>query len=156
MIQQKRWFPFLTVVLSSILLVTASCDKDDDDGPQTQFSLTGNASGAQEVPAVTTPGTGTLNGSYDNTTNLLTYNITWTNLKAAPTMMHFHGPAAVGANASPVVNITNFTAAASGSATGTATLTDAQEMDLMNGLWYYNIHTPPHTGGEIRAQVIVD
>jgi hypothetical protein len=157
MIQQKRWFPLLTIALSTLLLVTASCDDDDDDdGPKTEYNLSGNATGAQEVPAVTTPGTGTLNGTYNNTTNLLTYSINWTNIKAAPTMMHFHGPAPAGANASPVITITGFTAAATGSVSGNATLTEAQETDLLNGLWYYNLHTPNHPGGEIRAQVIVD
>lgn len=71
-------------------------------------------------------------------------------------MMHFHSPTAAGANAPPNVNIANFTAAASGNDSGTATLTEGQETDLMNGLWYYIIHTPLHPGGEIRAQVIVE
>lgn len=140
-----------------VMVVTiAACDGDDDDeGGKIEFTLSGNANGEQEVPAVNTMATGTLSGVYNKNTNLLSYNITWSGLSAAPSMMHFHGPAAAGANAAPIVTISNFTAADAGTATGTATLTDPQETDLMNGLWYYNIHTPNHPNGEIRGQVIV-
>jgi hypothetical protein len=41
----------------------------------------------------------------------------------------------------------------SGSFSGTATITDAQETDLLAGLWYVNIHTTTSGGGEIRGQV---
>jgi hypothetical protein len=34
-----------------------------------------------------------------------------------------------------------------------AVLTDPQESDLLNGLWYANVHTQAHGGGEIRGQV---
>ena len=155
MIAEKGWKSLLYLGLAAVLFATPACDKDDDDEPDTEYSLSGNATGAQEVPTVTTAATGTLTGNYNSSTNMLTYNISWTGLSEAPTMMHFHGPAVAGTNASPVVNITDFTAAAAGSASGSATLTEAQEADLLNGLWYYNIHTPSHGGGEIRAQVVV-
>ena len=41
----------------------------------------------------------------------------------------------------------------SGKIHGTATLTDAQVSDLNAGLWYFNIHTAAHPGGEIRGQM---
>jgi hypothetical protein len=41
----------------------------------------------------------------------------------------------------------------SGSFSGTATITDTQEADLLAGLWYVNIHTTTSSGGEIRGQV---
>ncbi len=146
----------LMLAFASFLFTVASCDDDDNDELRTQYSISGNATGAQEVPAVNTAATGTLSGNYNSATNTLTYSISWTGLSGAPTMMHFHGPAAVGANAGPVVTITGFTAAPSGSVNGTATLSDAQEADLLNELWYYNLHTPDHGAGEIRAQVLVD
>ena len=36
---------------------------------------------------------------------------------------------------------------------GTATLTDAQEQDLMDGKTYANVHTAANPGGEIRGQI---
>ena len=136
-----------------------ACDKDDDDNnnnnPQTSYTLSGNATGSQEVPAVSTSGTGSLSGNYNSNTNLLNYTINWSGLTGPVNLMHFHGPAAVGLTASPVVTITGFTSAASGSVTGSATLTDAQETDLLGGKWYYNLHTALYPNGEIRAQVVV-
>jgi hypothetical protein len=38
---------------------------------------------------------------------------------------------------------------------GNAVLSDAQESDLLAGLWYLNLHTTTHAGGEIRGQVTV-
>jgi hypothetical protein len=40
--------------------------------------------------------------------------------------------------------------------TGTVTLTDAQETDLLAGLWYLNIHSATYAGGEIRGQIVTD
>ncbi|MEP7029817.1 MAG: CHRD domain-containing protein, partial [Pseudolabrys sp.] len=34
-----------------------------------------------------------------------------------------------------------------------ATLTDAQEADMMAGKWYVNVHTANNKGGEIRGQL---
>ena len=154
MLQQKRWAPLPVILFSSLLLFSTSCDKDDDDDvPKTEYTISGTASGAQEVPAVTTPGTGTVSGTYNSSTNVLNYNISWANVKAVPTMMHFHGPAMPGENAPPIITITPFTQAVTGTASGTANLTEAQEADMLAGKWYYNLHTSMHTGGEIRAQV---
>jgi hypothetical protein len=41
-----------------------------------------------------------------------------------------------------------------GAFSGTATITDLQEADLLAGLWYINIHTTFRSGGEIRGQVV--
>ena len=69
----------------------------------------------------------------------------------AATMAHFHGPAAPGANAGPVVPVP--TSALANPMKGTATLTDAQIADLEAGNWYFNIHTAANPGGEIRGQL---
>ncbi len=45
------------------------------------------------------------------------------------------------------------TGADKGSFEGTATLTDAQTAELMDGKWYVNVHTAANKGGEIRGQV---
>lgn len=153
MLSTKRWTFAFGLCLAIVAVSITACDKDDDDGPKTEYTISGNATGEQEVPAVNTPATGTLSGTYNINTNLLTYSINWTGLTAAPSMMHFHGPAPVGQNAPPVVHITGYTVAPTGSVSGTATLTDPQEQQLLDGLWYYNLHTPNHQGGEIRAQV---
>jgi hypothetical protein len=65
------------------------------------------------------------------------------------TAAHFHGPAAVGVNAPPVVPIE-----LSALAKGSATLDDAQAADLSEGRWYLNLHTAANPDGEIRGQVM--
>ena len=37
---------------------------------------------------------------------------------------------------------------------GTATITPDQAKDLLDGKWYFNLHTAANPGGEIRGQVI--
>jgi hypothetical protein len=138
------------------LLAGIGCSKDNNNNnpaPKVDYTLSGTASGSQEVPAVTTAGSGSVTGSYNSSTNLLNYTVTWTGLSGPATLMHFHGPALAGANAGVALGITGFTSAASGSYTGSATLNDTQEADLLAGKWYYNVHTTNNGGGEIRAQV---
>ena len=145
--------------LCALFLVIAfmSCERDKEMVVNNIYNLRGNANGTQEAPTrVTTTATGTITGTYDKSTNALNYTITWNGLIGGnPSAMHFHGPADPGIAAPVAVGITGFTPAASGSFSGNATLTDAQEIDFMNGLWYYNIHNATYPGGEIRGQVFL-
>lgn len=111
--------------------------------------------GAQEVPAVTTSGYGTLDVSYDKSSKTLSYTANWSGLSDSATMMHFHGPAEKGKNAGVIFPITDFTHGASGTATGSVKLDDvkSKESDLLGGKWYFNIHTKKNPAGEIRGQV---
>ena len=144
----------LVALFASASLFFAGCDKDDDDDEM--FKISGNASGAQEVPPVTTSATGTLTGTYDRNTNMLQYTISWTGLSGNVSVAHFHGPALAGVSANPVIDIEITTNGTSGSVTGTATLTEELEDDLLAGRIYYNFHTVLHPAGEIRGQVEAD
>ena len=104
---------------------------------------------ASEVPANSSPATGTADVTFDTASKLLTWKVTYSGLTGPATMAHFHGPAEAGKNAAVVVPIPN---AASG-VDGSATLTDAQAADLMAGKYYINVHTDANKGGEIRGQV---
>ena len=123
------------------------------------YTITALLDGLQEVPPVVTTGTGSLTGTYDDTTNLLTWSGSFASLIGTSSDAHFHGPAAVGVGAGVQVPMTAASGdtfpigVTSGSFSGTATLTATQETQLLTGLWYVNIHSSFRTGGEIRGQV---
>lgn len=124
------------------------------------YDISASLDGAQEVPTVPTPGTGTLTGTYDDESNILLWSGTFTDLIGTTTDAHFHGPAAVGVSAGVQVHITaggggdTFPlGVTSGSFSGSATITETQEAQLLSGLWYINIHSTFRPGGEIRGQV---
>lgn len=108
-----------------------------------------NLTAASEVPPNDSKGTGTADVSFDTSSKLLTWKVSYSGLTGPVTMAHFHGPAEPGKNAGIMVP---FKDTASG-AEGSATLTDSQAADLMAGKLYVNVHTKAHPGGEIRAQV---
>jgi hypothetical protein len=92
-------------------------------------------------------GSGELQAMLDGKT--FTYSATYKDLTGPAVAAHFHGPAAPGADAPPVVPVTVTPSPLKGS----ATLTDAQIADLNAGKWYLNIHTAANPGGEIRGTV---
>jgi hypothetical protein len=105
--------------------------------------------GSDEVPPNTSPGQGQVRATLDTVSKAFTYNITYSGLTGPAVAAHFHGPAAPGSNAPPVIPITKLASPIE----GTATLTDAQVADLSAGKWYFNVHTAAHPGGEIRGQL---
>jgi hypothetical protein len=109
--------------------------------------------GAQQVPPVETPGSGTADLTYDPATRMLTWNITYSGLSAPATMAHFHGPAAAGANGPVTVWLSNKGSPADSPIKGEATLTPEQAAQFTAGQWYINVHTSAHPAGEIRGQV---
>lgn len=126
------------------------CSKDDDpaDANLVKFENI-QITGAEEVPPNSSTATGVFNGTFDKTTKILTYTLTFSGI--SPTAMHFH-KADVGVNGSVVIGIS---AAPYTSPINSATpeLTTEQESDLLNGLWYVNIHSAAFPPGEIRGQV---
>jgi hypothetical protein len=107
--------------------------------------------GADEVPPNTTAGTGKVTATLNTGSKTFSYKVTYSGLTGPATMAHFHGPAAPGANAPPVVPVP--TSALANPMKGSATLTDAQIADLEGGKWYFNVHTAANPGGEIRGQL---
>jgi hypothetical protein len=114
-------------------------------------SLSGQLSGASEVPANASAGSGTVSAKFDKATNVLSWNVTYGGLSGPAKAAHFHGPATAGVNAGVVVPLTG---SLDSPINGTATLTPAQAADLLAGKWYLNVHTAAIPGGEIRAQVV--
>jgi hypothetical protein len=154
---RSRFFASVAGVAIAGMLLLSACDKDDDDDIKNpggaKYSISGPASGDQEVPAVTTSAAGTLTGSYDTVSKSLIYSIDWTGLSGDAAMAHFHGPASAGETAAPMETLTIVTNGIAGKATDTVTASPALHSALMAGKVYYNIHTAINPDGEIRGQV---
>lgn len=114
------------------------------------FTVTLN--GANEVPPVDTPATGTATITYNPTTMTLTWNVTHTGLTGPALRGEFGGPAAATANGNTIRSLgNNLTSPIN----GTDTITAAQAAQLLAGLWYIRIRTTDHRTGEIRGQIVV-
>lgn len=123
-------------------------------GPWEAIQYQAMASGANEVPPVTTDATATAEFTYNYYTNELHYQIHVDNPDAVNfTAMHIHN-GAVGVNGPVVYNFgltaTNET---SFSVAGSTTLSDENEGLLANGLLYVNAHSTTNASGEIRGQI---
>lgn len=110
--------------------------------------------GTEETPPVFSESFGALTATYDDVTNALVYMFEWKfpNGENA-TAAHFHGPAARGVSAPPVIDL-GPVSGASGRSSGVVTLTEGEEAELLAGMWYINVHTATNPGGEIRGQLL--
>jgi hypothetical protein len=114
-------------------------------------SLKADLKGASEVPPKETSSTGTVTATLDTDTNQLKYHVVYSGLSGPVVAAHFHGPAGEGVNAKPQIPVKGpYEAAIDGS----ATITAEQAKDLLDGKWYFNLHTAANPGGEIRGQVV--
>ncbi len=118
------------------------------------MSFTVPLTGAQQVPPVQTSGSGTANLTFDPSTQVLTWSITYSGLSGPATMAHIHGPAPDGKNAGIEIWLSRRGSEATSPITGQATLTPTQAQQLMAGDTYINVHTQAHPAGEIRGQIM--
>jgi hypothetical protein len=132
-----------TTLVGALLAFSGACMADT-------VRIKAALSGASEVPATTSAGVGSVEGTLDTQTNLLSWTLTYSGLTGPAKAGHFHGPADAGKNAGVALG---FTGSVESPITGTATLTPAQAQDLLAGKWYANLHTAANPGGEIRGQV---
>lgn len=110
--------------------------------------------GQNEVPPNGLSGTGTLVGTFNHTTDVLSFTILFNGLTGLTTAAHFHGPAAPGANGPVQVTLIGFpTVVTSGMYSNSIVLTPAQKVQFLAGLWYVNIHTTLYPAGEVRGQL---
>jgi hypothetical protein len=117
--------------------------------PGSTVKLSGVFSGSNEVPAVSSGGSGTVEATLDKATSRLHYRVVYSGLSGPARAAHFHGPAEPGKNAPVVLGFKSPVSPIEDE----AVLTAAQVADVLAGRWYANVHTAAHPGGEIRAQL---
>jgi len=142
------------IVLGSFLI--AGCKDDDEDIPvnTTPYSISGNGSGTQVVPANDGTGTSTITGNYYPGNRQFIYTSNWNNLSGAPTTGGFYnGASGVNGTMSGAAWTFDETTTTTGSRTDTLTLTADQAAQLLGGTWYYSYGTNDYPGGEVRGQI---
>lgn len=166
---QKHALTLATALLGVGMLTACGGSKTTQPS---NITYTATLTGAGEVPAKTTSGTGTFTGTLDPNKNTFAWTVTYSGLGSNVTLGHIHGPADAATNASVLVNFQNpengtgtlQTGATSGTATGSVSLTgtvnttrgvtgDSLRKLLDAGMTYANIHTATNGGGEIRGQI---
>jgi hypothetical protein len=148
----------LSSILFAFLLHLTSCESDEELKKTYLYQRTNlPLTGAQETPPVNTPGSGTMDVSYNKTTRMLNYTVRWTGLTGNPISMHIHGLDPMGfTHPSNIVqtilsapNATLFPA--NGTFTGVlmADGVVVKEDNILNGFY-----TTANPGGEIRGQIV--
>lgn len=161
----------ITIVLAAATVALAACGSDSTTTPVSKIvTFKATLTAASETPPTNSTGTGLFTATLDTSTNVFTYDVTFSGLTTNVTLGHIHGPALPTATASPILNFASLpgatftTGATSGTAHGTAVLTSATQINnsvngdslkklLFAGLTYANIHTTANGGGEIRGQI---
>jgi len=116
-------------------------------------SFSVDLTGAQEVPPVQSAAAGKADLTYDASTKVLTWSVTFSGFASPTTMAHFHGPAAAGANGPVAIWVSKQGSPADSPLAGQATLSADQATQFLAGQWYVNVHSKDHPAGEIRGQV---
>ncbi len=159
----------LMAIIAAVSASHASVFDFDLEGKAGAGVLAGNENGT----VFGTPGSGGEVGvgiSYDDVSNLLTINIAWgtgngfTDLTGVTTGGHLHGPTTSGGvasfteNASVAYGLNSLggwnSSATDGGFSGTISISEAHEPALLNGQFYFNVHTSTNPGGEIRANLV--
>jgi len=142
--------PPIAALAAAALIATGTCSL------AATVSFKAELSGAGEVPPTQSKGTGSVRATLDTVSKTLTWTGSYSGLSGPATGAHFHGPVSyVGLTSEQNAPIQVGTPGSLASPfKGSTTITDAQAKDLMDGRWYFNIHTRANRDGEIRGQIV--
>jgi hypothetical protein len=154
------------IIIIALIVVLASCRRDDVEH-QNLYMKTGVVlSGAQETPGTPTSATGTMDVSYSRLSKTLSYTVRWSGLTGPVTNMHIHGLDPIGyshpGNVFQTFTTNTIRPCTTGGPTSCGTYSGTlfidgvaiKEVDLLNGMYYVNIHTSVYPNGEIRGQIV--
>ena len=141
-------------VLAGALFFSGCTKEDAGISASVSYSLSGNASGAQAVPASSNSnGSGTFSGTYNASTKIMTYTTTWANLTGAPVTGGLYTGLSGQVGTSITVWSLGSGLTANGSFSSSTSLNADQEAQLLAGKCYYILATTANASGEVRGQV---
>ena len=114
------------------------------------IALKAELKGSNEVPPNDSAASGSAQATFDIQSRKLAWVVTYSGLSGPAIGAHLHGPGPRGKNAGILVPFKFVNSPTKGS----HVLSQSQAKDLLAGLWYVNIHTGRHPGGEIRGQLL--
>ncbi len=170
----------ITLVLAAASIAAIACSSTTavTTGVNTKlvtFTATMTFGAEVPTPTVASTGSGTFTATLDTSTNIFTYDLTFTGLTAGAVAGHIHGPATTTQAAGTTIDFKSLAGStfdvgltagkghgvvmlnAATQITGTAAAGingDSLKKLLFAGLTYANIHTSNNGGGEIRGQII--
>ncbi len=164
-----KWIK-LTAFLSILLAFSfslSSCERASEEKKLTDFQKSGIVMSYSQEPVfpvqTPSPALGSMDVFYTRETRILTYSFKWSGLTGPVTAFHIHGLAPAGYSTAVVQTfvLTSIIPCAPGTVTtcgsysGTLLIDGVvvKEQDLLNGLYYINIHTTLNPSGEIRGQI---
>ena len=164
--------------LLSAVAVAAAMVLSASSASAIPITFIANLNGANEVPTVSTAGTGLATVFLDPTAQTLQVNATFSGLTSIDTAAHIHCCAPLGINAGVATTVPAFPGFPLGVPSGTysSVVFDLTQSTIYNpafvtlegglpqaeaaliagiegGQTYFNIHTTAHPGGEIRGQL---
>lgn len=140
----KRYFLQISLVLMPLLFAAPAL---------AQQRFVANLSGAQEVPATGSTGTGACSVILNAAETQISITCAYSGLTSSVNAAHIHGSAPAGENADVLFNF-NFTGGTSGTiSAGPFTVTPSQVADIKAHRFYINVHTNQFPNGEVRGQI---
>jgi len=149
--RQKMKTKFLMPVLFLLAIIGLASCHDEVVTPKHTVTFKATLNGANEVPANASTATGTATFKYDTVTFKLSGTVTFSGMTATASHIHVGDTAVSG----PVVIPLDVTAPVTSPITLEPMVLDStQRADLMNNLYYVNVHSEAFPGGEIRGQLM--
>ena len=145
---KTKYFIITAILFAGIGI--GSCTKSTSNPTIANVTFLATLNGASETPANASTATGTATYTYNPTTYILSGSVNFTGIVASAAHIHI---GAVGVAGSVVFPLGGASPTSPISFTSIA-LTAQQQSDLMNGLYYVNVHSATFPGGEIRGQLV--
>lgn len=137
------------VALLTILSATSPVKADDAWGGVRTFAA--DLSASNQTTVTNSDGAGLANVTFDINAKTITWRIEYSNLTSSITGVHIHGPARVGQNGDPLIDLG---ANGLGSPiTGTVEISDSNAEYMMLGWTYVLLKTQQYPNGELRGKI---